>query len=241
MLIVVATAIFVLLCGSDDLLEFFRQEVIGRHDIRRLRLLECIHRILAPQIVRHAEGEEGVHPLMLAVRGHVAVAPGGAELGQIDGHDLVDMDELACLAEGKELALEKGPRLLAGGVLQTTSFFVFEEHPNRIFNGRTTRLRLIDAGGVGLSFLLAGISFRLLPASRAGRLADGFSIGQDATEPFGAAAAPPLGIVCVAAIGGVTGIDMEHRSQPPYKEVNSGGGTKLVQFVRTACKSMIYR
>src|SRR5271156_2082771 len=105
---------------------------------------------------------------MLAVRGHIAVVPGGSELGQIDGHNLIDMDELACLAEGKELALEEGPRLLAGGVLQAASFFIFEEHPNRIFNGRPTGLRLIHASGVGLSFLLAGISFCLLPASSAG-------------------------------------------------------------------------
>ncbi|MGC1363841.1 MAG: hypothetical protein WA419_14580 [Silvibacterium sp.] len=71
-------------------------------------------------------------------------------------------------------------------------------------NGRTTWLRLLDTSGVGFSFLLAGVSFRLLPASSAARLADGLSIGQDAPEPFGAAATPPLGIVCVAAIGGVT-------------------------------------
>jgi hypothetical protein len=28
-----------------------------------------------------------------------------------------------------------------------------------------------------------------------------------------------LGIVCVAAIGGVTGIDMEHRNQPPIRRL----------------------
>jgi hypothetical protein len=41
------------------------------------------------------------------------------------------------------------------------------------------------------------------------------------------------------AIGGMTSIDVEHRSQPPYKEVNSGGGTKLVQLTCTACKCLI--
>ena len=169
---------------------------------------------------------------MLAVRGHVAVVPGGAELGQIDGHDLVDMDELACLAEGKELALEERPRLLAGGVLQPASLFIFEEHADRIFDGSTKGLRLIDSSGVGLSFLLASVSLRLLPASSAGRFADSLSIGRDAAEPDGAAAAPPLGVVGMAAVGGVAGIDMQHRDQPPYKEVNSGGGTKLVQFVQ---------
>ena len=143
--------------------------------------------------------------------------------------------------KGRNLALEERPRLLAGGVLQPASLFIFEEHADRIFDGRTTGLRLINASGVGLGFLLAGVSFRLLPASSAGRLADGLSIGQDAPEPFGAAATPPLGIVCMSAVGGVTGIDMEHRNQPPYKEVNSGGGTKLVQFVRAACKSLIYK
>jgi signal transduction histidine kinase len=45
----------------------------------------------------------------------------------------------------------------------------------------------------------------------------------------------------VTAIGGVTGVDMEHRNQPPYKEVNSGGGTKLVQLTHTACKCFILR
>jgi hypothetical protein len=69
----------------------------------------AIHRILAPQIVRHEEGEEGTHTLVLALRGHVAVVPGGAELGQVDGEDLVDVNELARLSEGKELALEKRP------------------------------------------------------------------------------------------------------------------------------------
>jgi hypothetical protein len=29
-------------------------------------------------------------------------------------------------------------------------------------------------------------------------------------------------------------------SQPPYKEANSVGGTKLAQFVGTTCKFMIY-
>ena len=152
---------------------------------------------------------------MLAVRGHVAVVPGGAELGQIDGHDLVDVDELAGLAKGQVLAFEESPRFLAGGVLQPASLFVFEEHADRIFNGRMTGLRLIDASGVGLSFLLAGLSFRLLPAARAGRLADRFAVRQDSPEPFGTAAAPPLGVVGVAAVGGVTSIDMEHRNQPP--------------------------
>jgi len=70
---------------------------------------------------------------LLAVRGHIAVVPGGAELGQIDGYDLVDVDELAGRAKRKELALEEGPRLLAGGVLQPASLFVFEEHADRIF------------------------------------------------------------------------------------------------------------
>ncbi len=41
MLVVVAASVFVLVRRSDDLLEFFGQEVIGRHDI-----LERIHRIL---------------------------------------------------------------------------------------------------------------------------------------------------------------------------------------------------
>ncbi len=44
---------------------------------------------------------------MLAVRGHVAVVPGRTELGQIDGQDLIDMNELASFAEGQELALKE--------------------------------------------------------------------------------------------------------------------------------------
>ena len=38
---------------------------------------------------------------MLAVRGHVAVVPGGAELGQIDGHDLVDVTNLRASQKGR--------------------------------------------------------------------------------------------------------------------------------------------
>ena len=85
MLIVIATSVLVLVRCCDDLLELFGQEVVGWHDIRGLRLFECIHRILAEHVVRHAEGEEGVHALVLAMRGCLAVIPGGPELGQIMG------------------------------------------------------------------------------------------------------------------------------------------------------------
>jgi len=44
-----------------------------------------------------------VHPLVLAMRGHIAVVPGGTELGQIDRQELIDMDELAGFAEGQKL------------------------------------------------------------------------------------------------------------------------------------------
>jgi hypothetical protein len=81
MLTVIAPAIFILFCSYDDLLEFFGQKVIGWHDIGRLRLLERIHRILAEHVIGDAEGEEGVHPLVLAMRGCLAVIPGGAEFG----------------------------------------------------------------------------------------------------------------------------------------------------------------
>ena len=122
---------------------------------------------------------------MLAVRGHIAVIPGGAELGQIDGHDLVDVDELAGFAKRKELALEKGPQLLAGGVFQATSLLILQERANRIFDGRTAGLHLIDAGGISLGFLLPSISFGLFPASCPGRLTDGLSIGQNSRSHFG--------------------------------------------------------
>ena len=42
-------------------------------------------------------------------------------------------------------------------------------------------------------------------------------------------AAPPLRVVGVIAIGGMTGIDVEHGSQPPYKKeaVSSGEWYKV--------------
>jgi len=45
--IVVAPAVFVFLCGIDDLLELFRQEVIGRHDgqwpiLSELSISSCV-------------------------------------------------------------------------------------------------------------------------------------------------------------------------------------------------------
>ena len=164
--------------------------------------------------------------------------PGGTKLGQVDRKNLINMNELACPAEGKELALKECPRFLAGGGLQPTSLFVLQEHANRIFDSRTTGLHLIDAGRIRLGFLLTGVSLDLFPASRSGRLTNGFSIGQDATEPFRTTTAPSLRIVIVIAIGGMTGVDVEHETQPPYKEVNSGGGTKLAQFAYAACKHM---
>jgi hypothetical protein len=88
-----------LLGGRDGLFELFGQEVIGRHDIGRLRLFERVHRILAEHVIRYTEDEERVHALVLAVRGHFAVVPGGAELGQINGQNLIDMDELASFTE----------------------------------------------------------------------------------------------------------------------------------------------
>jgi hypothetical protein len=66
-------------------------------------------------------------------------------------------------------------------------------------------------------------------------------MGQNTTEPFWTTAAPPLRVVGVIAIAGIMGVNVEHGSQPPFKEINSGGGTKLVQFGCTSCKSMIYK
>jgi hypothetical protein len=104
---------------------------------------------------------------MLAMRGHIAGVSGGTKLGQVDRKNLIDMNELVYLAEGKGLALKECLRSLTGGVLQPTSLFVLQEHANRIFDGRATGLHLIDAGRISLGFLLPGISLRQFPASRA--------------------------------------------------------------------------
>lgn len=87
---------------------------MGGNDVGRLRLLERVHRVLAQHVVGDAEGEEGVHALMLTMSRDVAVIPGGAELGQIDRKEPVEMDKLAGLAEGQELTLQQRVRLLAG-------------------------------------------------------------------------------------------------------------------------------
>lgn len=129
------------------------------------------------------------------------------------------MNKLPCLAEGKELAFQKSPGFLAGGMLQTPRLLIFETCADGIFHRGPPNLDLIDASGVGLGFLLAGVSFRLLPASCAGRLADRFAIRQDTSEPFGAAAPPPLSVVSVAAVGGVAGIDVQHRNRPPIRRL----------------------
>ncbi len=100
------------------------------------------------------------------------------------------------------------------------------------------RLNLIHASRVGFNFLLPSIALGLLPASCSGSLSDGLSIGQNAPEPFGAAAAPSLRVVSTIAIGGMTSVDVEHGANLRTKRltVNSGGGTRLVQFTYTACK-----
>lgn len=90
MLAVIAAAIFVLVGRSEDLLEFVRREVVGRDDIGRLRLFLRVHRIFfgSDRWLRRRR------------RSHIAVVPGRPELGKVDRKDLVDMDELARLAEG---------------------------------------------------------------------------------------------------------------------------------------------
>jgi hypothetical protein len=47
------------------------------------------------------------------MRGSLAVIPGGPELGQVDRKNLVKVNELPRLAEGKELAFQKRARFLA--------------------------------------------------------------------------------------------------------------------------------
>src|SRR5260370_3762521 len=124
-------------------------------------------------------------------------------------------------------------------MLQTARLLIFEGEADGILDRCTARLYLIDESRISLGFLLPGISLRLFPASGASGFADRFTVGQNATEPFRAAATPPLGVVSMIAIGGMTGVDVEHGSQPPYKEVNSIGGSKLVQLLRAARKLMI--
>jgi hypothetical protein len=124
-------------------------------------------------------------------------------------------------------------------MLQTARLLIFETHADSIFDSCAARLYLVDASRGSVRILLPGISLRLFPASCASGLADRFTVGQNTTEPFRAAAAPPLSVVSVIAIGGMTGVDVEHGSQPPCKEVNSRDGTKLVQLPCTARKLMI--
>jgi hypothetical protein len=102
------------------------------------------------------------------------------------------MNELPRLAEGKELALQQRARLLPRRVSQATRLLILQAHENSLFDGLTSRLHLIGAGGIGLDLLLPGVSLGLLPASRSGRLADDPTIGQNTTEPFWTTTAPPL-------------------------------------------------
>ncbi len=69
-------------------------------------MMPSIHRILLPQVVGYAKAEEGVHPLVLAMCRHVAVIPVRTELGQIDGHNLVDMVNLRASQKGSRTVFE---------------------------------------------------------------------------------------------------------------------------------------
>src|SRR5260370_36181118 len=103
-------------------------------------------------------------------------------------------------------------------MLQTARLLIFEAHADGILDRCTARLYLIDESRISLGFLLPGISLRLFPASGASGFADRFTVGQNATEPFSAAATPPLGVASMIAIAGMAGVGGAQWNHPPGKQ-----------------------